>query len=138
MRVYPDACIVIDLVQGERALRQRLIAALNRVSGESPLVAYSDLTRLECRVRPLALANTALLERYDRFFSTPGYVRVAFDTEMFDSATALRARHGLKTPDALHLAAAIASGCEEFWTNDERLVRAADKRIRIVPSDQIA
>ena len=138
MRVYPDACIVIDLVQGERALRQRLTAALNRASGESPRVAYSDLTRLECRVRPLALANAALLARYDRFFSTPGYVRVAIDTAMFDSATELRARHGLKTPDALHLAIAIASGCEELWTNDERLVRAAEKRIRIVPIDQFA
>ena len=56
----------------------------------------------------------------------------------FDMATELRARYGLKTPDALHLAAAIASDCEELWTNDQRLVRAADSRIRIVSIDQLA
>ncbi len=138
MRIYPDACVVIDLVLGDASLRQRLTAALTPVSGPSPEVAYSDLTRLECRVRPLASANAALLARYDRFFSTPGYIRIALDSAVFDHATELRARHGLKTPDALHLAAAIAAGCEELWTNDERLTRAADNRIRIVTIDQIA
>jgi len=52
VRVYPDACVVIDLVQGEPALRQRLNGALSPVSRDSPEVAYSDLTRLECRVKP--------------------------------------------------------------------------------------
>ncbi|WP_374114499.1 type II toxin-antitoxin system prevent-host-death family antitoxin [Microbacterium paraoxydans] len=32
---------------------------------------------------------------------------------------------GLKTPDALHLAAAQLSGCTEPWTNDERLAAAS-------------
>jgi len=139
VRIYPDACVVIDLVLGEPALRQRLNAALcpddNRAA---PEVAYSDLTRLECRVKPLAAGNAALLARYDRFFATPGYIRVALDTAVFDQATELRARRGLKTPDALHLAAAITSGCHELWTNDERLVRAADNRIRVVTIDQIS
>lgn len=138
MRVYPDACMVIDLVQGEPALGQRVNAALNPASGPAPEVFYSDLTRLECRVRPLAASDTALLARYDRFFSTPGYVRVALDSAVFDQATELRAHHRLKTPDALHLAAAIAWGCEEFWTNDDRLIRAAGGRIRIVTIDHIA
>jgi len=55
---------------------------------------------------------------------------VALDAQVFDLATELRARQGLKTPDALHLAAALHTGCDEFWTNDERLVRAASGRIR--------
>ena len=36
-----------------------------------------------------------------------------------------RVQHGLKTPDALHLAAALHHGCTEFWTNDDRLRAAA-------------
>jgi len=137
VRVYPDACIVIDLVQGEPALRQRVNAVFSPVSGISPEVAYSDLTRLECRVKSVASANAALLARYDQFFSTPGYIHILLDSAAFDLATELRARHGLKTPDALHLAAAIASGCGELWTNDERLTRAADNRIRIITIDQL-
>lgn len=69
----------IDLVQGEPALRQRVNAVFRPVSAISPEVAYSDLTRLECRVKPLASANAALLARYDRFFSTPGYIHTLLD-----------------------------------------------------------
>ena len=36
-----------------------------------------------------------------------------------------RVQHGLKTPDALHLATALHHGCTEFWTNDDRLRAAA-------------
>lgn len=35
-------------------------------------------------------------------------------------------------PDALHLAAALHGGCDQFWTNDHRLEKAADGRIAIV------
>jgi hypothetical protein len=37
---------------------------------------------------------------------------------------------------ALHLAAAILDGCDEFWTNDPRLAAAAGERIvlRLLPS----
>jgi predicted nucleic acid-binding protein len=38
---------------------------------------------------------------------------------------ALRARFGLRTPDALHLACAVDHGCEALWTNDDRLATAA-------------
>jgi uncharacterized protein len=48
-----------------------------------------------------------------------------FNDETWARATELRARFGLKTPDALHLACAEVSGCQEFWTNDDRLSRAA-------------
>jgi len=39
---------------------------------------------------------------------------------------------GCSTPDALHLAAAIDAGCDEFWTNDRRLERAAAERIEVI------
>ena len=39
--------------------------------------------------------------------------------------------HGIKTSDALHLAAALESGCSEFWTNDLRLPSAIEEKIRI-------
>ena len=44
---------------------------------------------------------------------------------VFELAATLRARHDLKTPDALHLAAAIHHGCDELWTNDHRFDRAS-------------
>lgn len=62
----------------------------------------------------------------------PSYRFVPLNKAVFDLATELRAQHGLKTPDALHLAAAISAGCDEFWTNDLRLTQAAQGRIRTI------
>ena len=45
--------------------------------------------------------------------------------EVFARALGLRVQHGLKTPDALHLATALHHGCTELWTNDDRLRSAA-------------
>jgi predicted nucleic acid-binding protein len=53
-------------------------------------------------------------------------------SEVVELATEIRAHSRLKTPDALHLAAAIHHGCTEFWTNDNRLMQAAVGRIQII------
>ncbi|WP_437486225.1 PIN domain-containing protein [Sorangium sp. So ce1014] len=54
---------------------------------------------------------------------------------VFDHAAELRARYGLKTPDALHAAAAIVNGCDELWTNDRRLAAIEGHvSIRVVTS----
>jgi len=44
---------------------------------------------------------------------------------VYDGAAELRARYGLRTPDALHLACAQHHGCQALWTNDDRLARAS-------------
>jgi predicted nucleic acid-binding protein len=56
-----------------------------------------------------------------------------FDQSVFDRATDLRVTHRPKTPDALHLAAALSAGCAEFLTNDRQLLlAAAGNAIRIL------
>jgi predicted nucleic acid-binding protein len=52
--------------------------------------------------------------------------------QLMDRATAIRAQYGFKTPDAIHLAAAVPSGCDVFLTNDHRLDRFPDITIEIV------
>jgi predicted nucleic acid-binding protein len=91
----------------------------------------SELTRLECRVGPMRDGDEPLLTQYGRFFALPSVARVPMTTEVFETATSLRAAHGIHTPDALHLAAAIVGGCDELWTNDDRLANAAGRHIRI-------
>jgi uncharacterized protein len=131
-RIYADSCVVIYAIEGNAQLRARIGALLLPQNEESPCVVYTDLTRLECRVRPLAEKRTDLLKRYDNFFATPGFENCALDATVFDLATNLRAEFRIKTPDALHLAAAIASRCSQFWTNDVRLALAASGRIDVV------
>ena len=86
---------------------------------------------------PLRAGDQNLLGRYEAFFSLGEVGRAEIDRSVFDLATALRARHSLKTPDALHLAAAINSQCTELWTNDRRLEQAAAGRLQVVSIDEL-
>ena len=85
--------------------------------------------RLECRVKPIRNQDYKLLAIYDQFFADRLKEVIAITREVIDSATELRAKYNFKTPDTLHLAAAITSGCEVFFTNDHRLDRCTEIKI---------
>jgi len=90
-----------------------------RLSSTDALLV-SDLSRLEC-VKPMRDGDTALLDEFDRFFNESVSEVLALSREVIDRATEIRSLYGFKTPDAIHLAAAILSNCELFLTNDRRL-----------------
>lgn len=83
----------------------------------------SPLVQLECLVSPKRSGDLSLESRYMAVLAQ--MLMLPFDEVTWVRATELRTRFGLKTPDALHLACAQINGCREFWTNDDRLSRAA-------------
>ena len=128
-RAYLDSCVVIYLIQGPDNLSQTVRDALQPAKGTPPTVCISDLTRLECRVWPIKQHDPVLLNQFDEFFASNDVEQIVLETAAFDLATELRAQFGTKTPDALHLAAALLGGCTEFWTNDHRLNAATKGKI---------
>ncbi len=52
--------------------------------------------------------------------------------DVIDRATEIRAQYNFKTPDSLHLAAAVISNCDVFLTNDQRLNRFAGIAIETI------
>jgi predicted nucleic acid-binding protein len=81
-------------------------------------------------VTPLRERDVELLADLDALFADA--VVVALTREVIDRATELRARHGVKTPDAIHLAAAVASGCDVFLTDDLRLAHVTGIAVEVV------
>lgn len=128
--IYFDACIAIYLVERHPLLASPIQEAL--LARAEARIAWTDLTRLESRTKPVRESNRQTLDLFDAFFSTATTRKIELTAAVFDLATTLRAEHGLKTPDALHLAAALEGGCGEFWTNDRRLERAAGGGIALV------
>ncbi|MDR2165218.1 MAG: type II toxin-antitoxin system VapC family toxin, partial [Zoogloeaceae bacterium] len=127
LMLYLDSCVVIDYVERHPSFFARI---KEQISAAETRTAVSDLTRLECLVQPLRQADAIRLKRFRLFFGAPDLTVINMTPDVFDLAAELRARHALKTPDALHLAAAIEGGCDEFWTNDSRLDAAADAYLR--------
>jgi predicted nucleic acid-binding protein len=108
-RVFLDTCIVIDLVEG-RPEQQVQLESL--ILGKQ--VLSSELVQMEPRLQAVRDKRDDLLAVYDSYFAN--YELVPFDRTMFDLATRLRIDHRIKTPDALHLAAALMSGCHQERT----------------------
>ncbi|MDR2564528.1 MAG: type II toxin-antitoxin system VapC family toxin [Bifidobacteriaceae bacterium] len=130
--IYCDTCVLIYLVERHPQWHGAVSALMAaRVDAE---FAVSPLVRLECLVRPVARGDDELARRYEDALAQFRWLPIT--DKAFDRALRLRAAHGLRTPDALHLATALVSGCDEFWTNDRRLDRAADALTVTVPRDE--
>lgn len=132
MKFYVDACVLIYLMDINSPFQQRVQHALTESFRNENTLVSSDLVRLESRIKPLKDGQHEILAEFDTFFHRNVHIWCNFSRPVFDLATQLRAEHGLKTPDALHLAAAITHGCNEFWTNDNRLQKAASAHLQVI------
>ena len=129
MRIYLDATPVIYTVE-EMVPFASLVDA--RLAAAGVVRVASDLTRLECRVKPIRDGNTAVLKDYDEYFADNVSEIVPLSRAVMDRATEIRAQYRFKTPDAIHLAAASVAKCDVFLTNDHRLDRFTGIVIEIV------
>ena len=118
--IYLDSCILIYAIEDRGPRGDPVRQALREVDAE---VAASPLAPHERLVLPARERNPELRDRYLALFER--METVALDTAAFIRSAELRADFGLKTPDALHLAAAQLSECTELWTNDKRLAAAS-------------
>lgn len=116
--IYLDSCLAIYLVEENPNFVTTLESAL--AANSDAIICVSPLTELECLVMPLRLQNNALITKFEEWF---GRVTVfPMDVLVYRHAAKLRADFSpLRTPDALHLATAQHYGCDELWTNDNRL-----------------
>jgi len=82
----------------------------------------STVTLAETLTKPLADKNYGLVDEIKvtlKTFST--LTMFAIDEKLAEAAALIRARHGIRLPDALQIAAAIQGEASLFITNDKRL-----------------
>lgn len=132
MLIYCDSGILIYWLDHIGPFNLRAEARVAALEQAGDRVAISDLTRLECRVGVLKRRDVAALKVFDDFFARADIELVPLTASVFDRAAQLRVDLNVKTPDALHLAAAIESGCDRFLCNDHRLSRCTDIPVEIL------
>jgi predicted nucleic acid-binding protein len=126
--IYLDTNVIIRFIEGDSSSRESIRVRLT----DENLFTTSQLSRLECRCRPMRANDTALLAVYDLFFSANGLRMIEINAKVIDEATSIRAFTGLKSPDALHLAAAIVGGATLFLTGDVQLTRFTRLPVEII------
>ena len=67
----------------------------------------------------------------DLLGSFPNLSMMPFDADVAEISSALCARYGIRTPDAIQVATAILHSAEEFFTNDERLAIVKDIKVTV-------
>lgn len=135
MIVLLDACAIIYQVEGVAPFQARLAALLGALRTAEPdlRLAVSRLSWIECRTKPLRERQSAVLERYDAFLGAADLVVVEITAEIIDIATALRADHGLRTPDSIQAASAVALGADTaFVTNDPTFARIRGLEVKLL------
>ncbi|MBK6742540.1 MAG: PIN domain-containing protein [Hydrogenophilales bacterium] len=135
MIAFFDANALIYLVEGAEPFGNRVRAALRAVTDDHPELgaAVSRLSWLECRIRPMRLDEHTTLAKYDAFFSRPDLIWVELNKDVVELATVIRARHGIRTPDALQAASCLQLGEDHlFFTGDTAFTRVAGLNVRLL------
>ena len=120
MRIYLDSAPIIYLVQKVPVFFPRASAKLAALGGE---LVSSDLGLMEVLVLPYRNQDGRLEAEYEDFFVTQLAEVVDLNHHVYRLAARIRADYRFKTPDAIHLAAAVHSGCDRFLTNDAQLTQ---------------
>jgi predicted nucleic acid-binding protein len=129
MRYYLDTTPIVYTVETSPVFAPKVDAIL-ATPGLIPIT--SEMARLECRVYPLRQGNFTLLQEFDDYFASMIVEMISLTRDVIDRATEIRALYNFKTPDSLHLAAAVTANCDVFLTNDHRLNRFTGITIEVI------
>ena len=116
--VYLDTNALIYLTEGTEAFRSGLEPLLRTASSAQARLVTSELAITEVLVAPLRHRDDALIAAYDELFES-FVTAVPITRSVLVRAARLRAAtQRLRTPDAIHLAAALDLAAQWFVTGD--------------------
>ena len=88
---------------------------------------FSVIGVIEVLTAPKQLGHPEVATEYREFFANFPNLKIKGITEgVVERASDLRAKYGLRTPDAIHIATAIDFGAQSFVTNDQRLKKITE------------
>jgi len=128
-----DTAPIIYFVEANPRYDALVTEVFRRVSGGSLIGVTSVITLTEVLVQPYRRGALNLLQQYRALLRHSGNVEiVSIDPSIAEQAADLRARYNLRTPDALQVAAALATACQALLTNDVTLKRVAEIPILVL------
>lgn len=128
-----DTSVFIYFVEGNPRYVGRAREIFRRINSGQFAGRSSIITLTEALTLPKKTADTVLERSYRlMLFESRNLQLVDVTAAIADSAADLRARHNLRTPDAIQIATALAAGCEAFLTNDRDLRRVEALRVLVL------
>ncbi len=124
-----DTAVFIYFIEEDSRYLPLVEEVFERVDfGLLPAVT-STLTLLETLVGPLRAGDEPLANAYEVLLSRSRGLRlIELDRDALRLAAMIRARVGLKTPDALQVAAGLQERCTALLTNDRQIPSIGEMR----------
>lgn len=135
MIIFLDANIIIYQVKAVAPFQQQVHEILQELVSRQPgaTFAVSRLSLLECLVKPVREQDVHAIDRYRAFFTATDLRIVEITPQVVETAILLRARHALRTPDALQAASALSLNAPFlFLTGDRSLSSIPDLNVRLI------
>jgi len=121
------------LHRGARGLSPRIKPFFEAAERNEFRIVTSFVTLVEVLVHPLREGRPELAEEYrDILLRSPALTAIPLDEGIAEEAAELRARHNLRTPDAIQIATAIRSGASWFLTNDAALANLSEISVLVL------
>lgn len=122
-RVYLDSNVLIYLLENSPAWGGPAATLLRACASRQREAVVGDAVLAEVMVGALRSPADELARQTAELFSAGPLTVVSHDRDMFLEAARIRAHHGGQLLDALHVATAIASGCDAVISHDARMPR---------------
>ncbi|MBI1282419.1 MAG: PIN domain-containing protein [Anaerolineaceae bacterium] len=145
-----DALVGVDLLSVETApfiyytesrpiYFDKVSAIFPRMSQGQFEILCSVITLSETLNKPIEANDQMLISAYNSLFDdTYGLTLVSVNKNIARKAAELRAKYGLKTPDAIHMATALETHCQAFLTNDMGLKRVTEIQVLVLDELEVS
>ena len=130
--VFLDANTVIYLIEQPPILGSKARARLAALLALGERLSVSDLVRMGCQGGPLKANAPGSWPITPDSSDRPILSVLPLSAAVCDRAARIRAQHGFKPLDSLHLAAAAEHGCSRFLTSDVPLKRFPDLLVEVL------
>jgi predicted nucleic acid-binding protein len=116
--VYVDTAVLIYSVEANPNYREILRPLWLKLKASELEVISSELSLMEVLIVPLRNNDTALVNDYEQLMLEGDIQLIPISQTILKEAARLRATTNLRTPDAIHAATAMNTGCTLFLSND--------------------
>ncbi len=130
-----DTMVFIYHFESHPRYRSATLAVFESIERGEISAVTSVLSLLEVLTGVRKAGNPALEKQYRWVFrSFPNLKLIPVDEEVAEEGSWLRAKYGIRTPDAIQIGAALVSGSDGFVTNDTTLKRIEEIDVLVLES----
>ncbi|MBI2577882.1 MAG: type II toxin-antitoxin system VapC family toxin [Candidatus Wildermuthbacteria bacterium] len=128
-----DTVLFIYLLEANRDYAKPVRALFRSIESGEKRGVFSSVGMIELLTGVKKQNRWDLAAQYKEYLGAfPNLSIVGINERIVDYASDLRAKYGILTPDAIHIATAIDAGAKQFATNDRSLACVREIKIYVL------